>query len=104
MIFRVEVSPRAREDLDSLALRVAQDNLTAARQLFDEAGEAIERLSRFPRMGVRRALSRRPDTELRIVMLPGFANFILAYEVSEELETVKVLRFLDGRRDPGKAM
>ena len=51
---KVRLSDHAREDLDEIWLSIAIDNVTAADGLIDKLEELLQRLLRFPEMGVAR--------------------------------------------------
>ncbi len=98
MIYRLEITLRAREDLDSLAEWIANDNREAARRLFDKVGELAQALVRFPRLGGLKTHRRRAG-EYRNIPVPTFPRIILVYEVSDRTETIIVHRILHGSRN-----
>jgi len=99
MIYRLEVTLRARDDRDSLAEWISHDNSDAADLLFDRVGEMVQTLVRFPRLGARKPHRREPTRELRRIPIPAHSDILLIYEVSEKTETVILHRALHGRRN-----
>jgi plasmid stabilization system protein ParE len=99
MVYRLEVTLRARDDLDSLAEWISHDNLDAADRLFDRVGEMVLTLVGFRSLGARKSHSREPTRELRRIPIPAYPDLLLVYEVSQKTETVILHRVLHGRRN-----
>jgi toxin ParE1/3/4 len=91
-------SPRAREDLLDIYVRIGLERRHAAERFFDRIEEKAKLLIAQPRLGVRR-----PDIRPRMRMLVE-APYLLLYETIPNTDTgpvraVEIVRVVDGRRD-----
>ena len=88
---KVFVSPRAEADLQEIWLTIALDNQRAADGVLRRIAAKLDRLARFPEMGVQR-----PEIAPSARMLVE-GNYLILYE--EMPEGVEVVRILHGARD-----
>jgi toxin ParE1/3/4 len=91
-------SPQAREDLLEIYIAIGLDNPDAAERLYTAMESKAELLGRHPRLGVRR-----PEIQGSARILVEGAYLIL-YETHPDtdegpIETVEIVRVVDGRRD-----
>jgi toxin ParE1/3/4 len=91
-------SPAAERDLQDIWLTIAADNPAAATRIVGVIGAKIERLADYPRRG-----PRRPDIRTATRMLVE-GPYLIFYETHPDtddgpVETVGIVRVMDGRRD-----
>lgn len=96
MYYRLEISRSAQQDLDDAARYIALQlrNLPAARNLLQQAFQAIDSLEEFP---ARFPVVRDPvlaGLGIRFLPVQGYLAF---YRVDEAAQTVHILRFLYGK-------
>ena len=91
-------TPQAREDLIEIYTYIGLDNPTAAERVFNAIRAKVQSLAKNPRLGVRR-----PDVRSSTrILIEG--PYLILYEThpdSDEgrLDSVEVVRIIDGRRD-----
>ena len=91
-------SPRAREDLLEIYIAIGLDNPDAAERLYTAMESKAELLGRHPRLGVRR-----PEIHGSArILIEG--TYLILYETHPDtdegpIETVEIVRVVDGRRD-----
>lgn len=95
-------TPRAREDLLNIYVSIAVDNQGAAESLFTKIKSKTCLLVNHPRLGVRR-----PDIHASARILVEGA-YLLLYETHPDsddgpIESVEIVRVVDGRRDLTRA-
>lgn len=98
MPFDLLWTPQARSDLIEIYTYIGLDNPAAAERIFAAIQAKVELLSRFPRLGVRRP-EIRPSTRM---LVEGV--YLILYEIhpeveDEEIDSVEVVRIVDGRRN-----
>lgn len=91
MALEIDRSPQAAEDVDSLWLHVAQDNLSAADRLVARIYAAEDRLAEFPEMG--RACPELADGMRQWPVL----DYLIFYRI--EADRLSIVRILHGARD-----
>jgi toxin ParE1/3/4 len=97
-VTRVVITPMAARDLEDIWLTIAPNNARAATRLLRSIGKKIELLADFPRLG-----TRRPDIRPEMRMMVA-RPYLVLYAIhpdtgDEDVETVEVVRVVDGRRD-----
>jgi len=95
---RVLWTPQASEDLLNIYVTIGLDNPAAAERLYDAIEARISNLQLYPRSGERRP-EIRPSTRM-LVEKP----YVILYATepdtdSEPVESVVIVRIVDGRRD-----
>lgn len=95
LVYRTRAAER---DLEDIWLSIAEDNPVAATRMVRAIAARIDRLSRFPRLGVRR----RDIAPSARVLLEG--PYLILFEVQPDtdegpVEWVEIVRVVDGRRD-----
>ena len=88
----------AERDLEDIWLAIAEDNPAAATCLVRAIAARIDRLSRFPRLGVRR----RDIASAARALVEG--PYLILFEVQPDtdegpVEWVEIVPIVDGRRD-----
>ena len=98
MEYKVESTPSADQDLESIVSYIAEDldNLAAATRFLDEVDACYAHLETMPLMY---ELCR--DARLRAL---GYRkaiinHYVMIYRVEEDIKTVHIMRFFYGRRD-----
>lgn len=91
-------SPQAREDLLEIYVAIGVDNLDAAERLYTSMESKGNLLVSHPRLGVRRPEIQR---SARILME---GSYLILYETHPDtddgpIESVEIVRVVDGRRD-----
>lgn len=91
-------TPQAREDLLEIYRLIGLEQPAAAERIFDRIEGKAQRLADYPRMGMLRA-----DIRPAVRMLVE-GPYLLLYEIwpdSDEgrIESVEIVRIIDGRRD-----
>ena len=91
-------SPQALVDVKEIYLQIGLENPAAAERFFDRFEQKAKLLTAQPRMGVRR-----PEIGASTRMLVE-SPFVILYETvpdndDEPVETVQIIRIIDGRRD-----
>jgi toxin ParE1/3/4 len=84
MTFRLR--PQAEEDLEDIALYIAEDNVQAARRWIEDMQALCQQLGEMPSMGVAK-----PSIRPGLRMLPAGSYLILYQEVDKGVEIVRVL-------------
>ncbi len=95
---RVTLSPKARNDLDDIWLRIAQDNVSAADRLIDRIVNRCQSLTKHPNLGpARREVA--PDARVLVV-----GDYLALYRIGAAgVQIVRVVhgaRQLEGLFDP----
>ena len=91
-------TPQAREDLVEIYAWIAQENLSAAENLWDGIQSKIVALNIHPRLGVRRS-DIRPSARILI-----HGAYLVLYETVPDgdegrIDRVEIVRIVDGRRN-----
>ena len=95
MIAKATYSPLAREDIDSLAAHIAEDNPRAARGFQRAVRDSINLLLRFPELA---AVYPHPNHQrLRAKLVNGFHRYVIFYTV--ESYGIHLVRLLHTSRD-----
>jgi plasmid stabilization system protein ParE len=105
MAFRVEVSPRAFEDLDAISTYIRRHgSLESAEVWFNGLIAAIETLRQTPQRCPLAEESRQLRTEVRL-LLYGKRNrrYKVYFAIHEETETIRVLHVRHWARRPAGA-
>jgi toxin ParE1/3/4 len=98
MTVEVLWSPRAREDLVEIYMTIGIERPDAAERYFDRIEEKVQRLQDQPRRGPRRS-DIRPGARM-LVEAPYFILYETIPDTDEgPLESVVIVRVVDGRRD-----
>ena len=90
----VRLTPRARQDLGDIWMRIAADNEPAADRLLDRFFDQFERAASFPEMG-----SARPDIAPTARLLVE-GSYVILYELVPE--GVLIVAIVHGMRDPAR--
>jgi toxin ParE1/3/4 len=88
---RINVSDRARHDLDAIWSTVAADNLRAADRLTHKITAQYAKLCRFPGMG-----SQRDELRPELRSWP-VGNYLIFYKIVDD--GIEIIRVLHGARD-----
>ncbi|MBP1926145.1 toxin ParE1/3/4 [Sedimentibacter acidaminivorans] len=94
--YNVKFLQTAIDDLEKIIIYIAADSKDAAIRWHDNLIEKLNRLTLFPKMGIKIADKKMASLEFR--MLP-IKNYILFYRVFEKEKEVIILRVLDAKRD-----
>ena len=91
-------SPQAREDLLEIYIAIGLDNPDAAERLYAAMESKAALLARHPRLGVRRPEIQSPAR----ILIEG--AYLILYETDPDtdegpVESVEIVRVVDGRRD-----
>jgi toxin ParE1/3/4 len=94
----IVISPAAERDLEDIWLAIAKDNPRVANRILRTVGTRIATLADYPRLG-----PRRPDIRPRARVLVE-RPYLILYEIrpdspNRDVETVEIIRVIDGRRD-----
>jgi toxin ParE1/3/4 len=97
-VIRVDITGLAERDLEDIWLTLAPDNPRAATRLLRAIGRKIDLLADFPRPG-----TRRPDVGPGMRMMVA-RPYLVLYAIDPDaddqaIETVEIVRVVDGRRD-----
>lgn len=85
-------TPAADEDLQGAREWIELDNPDAAQAMLEAALDCFERLTQFPEMGAEAKLKSREFSGLRFfVLTPPFNRWIVFYQVSHQIEIIRVL-------------
>ncbi len=99
MTNRVEIRPRADQDLDHHFAYIAEHNAPAAERFLLAAKETLERLAAMPELGgVCESLDPRL-TGIRVWQVSGFKSYLVFYRPVQG--GIEVVRILHGARDIG---
>ncbi|MFZ2106086.1 MAG: type II toxin-antitoxin system RelE/ParE family toxin [Roseiarcus sp.] len=98
MVARLIGSPEARKDLLEIYIAIGLDNPAAAERLYTTIEAKADRLRRHPRLG-----PRRPDIRAAARLLVE-GPYLILFETRPDtdegpVDTVEILRVVDGRRD-----
>lgn len=96
---KVVVSPEAEGDLHEIALYIAAAQPAAARRLILSFKELCGQLGATPHIGPVRDFGLPEPEGVRMMPVPGFANYLVFYRVSDDASRVEIWRLTDGRRD-----
>lgn len=93
---RARLTSAAREDLTEIIDIIRVDSPTAARRVLDELRSAVQRLSRFPKIGhLREDLTSEP-----LRFWPVY-SYLIVYRLTEPVEIVRILH---GARDVARLL
>ena len=92
---RIQFTPQATEDLDSIWWVIAEDNRDAADRVEREILATCHRLAKHPRMGTKRQ-DITPLT-VRFWTVTKFPNYVIVYR--PETVPLQVVAVLHGKRD-----
>lgn len=90
-------TPKALEDLASIADYIAQDNPEAALRFLDAAEETFRMLSYTPYIGHRLALESDATADFRVRTIIGFRTYIVYYRPRSS--TLEIARIVHGARE-----
>ena len=97
-MIRVVITTQAERDIEDIWLAVAVNNPRAATRIARAIAQRINMLAEFPRLG-----TRRPDIRSGMRMMvqrPYLVLYAIHPDADDEaVETVEVVRIIDGRRD-----
>jgi plasmid stabilization system protein ParE len=93
MVYKVILSPLALEDLEQICRYIATDDPAAAQRLGMRLLAQAETLRHLPHRGG--SVTHRPGVK-KLLVRP----YILFYRINVGQQTVEVLRFWHGARDP----
>ena len=88
MAYRVELSIRAEQDLDSIYDHISADDSVAAARWFDGLDKAISTLENFPRRCPITPESKKTKQGLRHLL---YSSMRIIYEIDEARELVRVI-------------
>ena len=89
---RLIVRAAADAEIDAIAARIAENNLTAALRFYDRVQETYERLLEWPLCGPRARVRIASLQGLRTYPIQGFRNYIIFYlPLKQGIEVVHVL-------------
>jgi len=95
MTARIQFTPQAAEDLDSIWWFIAEDNRGAADRVEKEILATCHRLAKHPRMGIKRQdITPLP---VRFWTVTKFPNYVIVYR--PETVPLQVVAVLHGKRD-----
>lgn len=91
-------SPKARTDLMDIYVTIGRDEPAAAERYFDRIETLANLLLRQPRLGVRRGDIRKG---MRILIERPYLHLYETHPDSDDepIETIEIVRIVDGRRD-----
>lgn len=94
----IVITAQAERDLEDIWLTIAANNPRAATRIVRAIGKKIDLLSDFPRIG-----TRRPDIRLEMRMMvqrPYLVLYAIHPDTDDQaVDTVEIVRIIDGRRD-----
>src|SRR5688572_5294027 len=89
---RLIVREQAREDVETIALRIMPDNVAAALRFIDAAEDAFTLLAEHPGAGPRLDPAHPADATLRFWPITRFRNYLVIYRpLSDGVDVVRVL-------------
>jgi toxin ParE1/3/4 len=97
MSLRVDVVSNAEADLLEHMAYIARDSVDAALRLFDAANRTYLDLAETPGMGVLVEVASPRFKQLRRKPIHGFLNYIVYYQVRDDV--LEILRVLHGAQD-----
>jgi len=97
-VIRIVITARAERDLEDIWLTIAANNPRAATRIVRAIGKKIDLLADFPRIGTRRP-DIRPEMRM-MVQRPYLVLYAIHPDTDEQVvDTVEIVRIVDGRRD-----
>jgi toxin ParE1/3/4 len=97
-VTRVVITPAAERDLEDIWLTIAANNVRAATKLLRSIAKKIDLLMDIPRLGTCRP-DIRPEMHM-MVARPCLVWYAIHPDAKDQaVETVEVVRVVDGRRD-----
>jgi len=93
MAFKIIWSEEARDDLQSIVLFIARDNLSVAESFGYLLISKVDKLAQFPQLG--RAVPEENDETIREII---FRSYRIIYKVMAKEEIVAIVRIWHGAR------
>lgn len=91
---------KAQEDVDSIAVYIAEDNIEAAERFFEALEATCALLADMPQIGSFRIFDKEDLKEMRIIPVKQFEKYLIFYR--ENSKGIEVIRIIHGTRDlPG---
>lgn len=87
--------PQALVDLVETAEYIARDDVEVADRFFDAFEQAIEKISKTPKIGSVRKF--RDEIDVRMWFVPGFEKSLIFY--TESADEIVILRVIHSARD-----
>jgi toxin ParE1/3/4 len=99
---RIEVLPKADQDLDDHFAYIAADHFDAAVRFLHAARDAFRKLSDMPGMGPATNFEHLSLQSLRFWPIRGFENFLVFYR--DEGDQIAIVRVIHGARNLERAL
>jgi toxin ParE1/3/4 len=94
---RIVERPKAREELEDIAVRIAVDRPAAARRLLAAAEKAYGLLAAMPGMGTAWEAEDPRFADVRYFAIPQYPNYVIFYRPLSD--AIEILHILHGARD-----
>ena len=94
---RIVERPKARQELEDIAVHIGTDRPSAARRFLQAARKAYSTLSAMPEMGAVWEPESRRFAGVRHFPIPRFPNYVIFYRPLAD--GVEILHILHGARD-----
>jgi plasmid stabilization system protein ParE len=100
MVYRVELSRRAQQDIEDLNERVSADDSPTASDWFERLKDGLYSLERFPRRCPIAPESRSSGTQLRHLLYGEKRNtYRIVYQINESRRLVNIVTIRHGAMD-----